>query len=285
MYHMKNIIYFENEVVLPKCMYTLKNPIEASENITDIKINEQVTKFLKKMPNNQLLDLEERQDKLLHKLDILYERIKAISSLCSIKYQQESTNKTVNNIKSEEVVLILNSENLPWFLNIFLKGDQPLNVAWHVHSSVPNAKISKIEAFFRKFQDLYKFQTDSKVNLRLIFKDSTAAELKLSTLGVSVMGTVNILRYLCLTYPNIVPYDYNNYEVEGLLDICYQIESASDKNKQILIPKLFTNSKKWIVDSKFSIVDLAAFNIAKQLQNSAKYVPQQWLNDCQKVVP
>lgn len=47
MYHMKNIISFENEIVLPKCMYTIKNLIEVSENVTDIKICEQVTKFLK----------------------------------------------------------------------------------------------------------------------------------------------------------------------------------------------------------------------------------------------
>lgn len=35
-----------------------------------------------KMPANQLVDLENRQDKLLKQLDILYERIQKISSLC-----------------------------------------------------------------------------------------------------------------------------------------------------------------------------------------------------------
>lgn len=284
MYHMKSIISFENEIVLPKCMYTIKNLIEVSENVTDIKICEQVTKFLKKMPNNQLLDLEERQDKLLQKLDILYERIKTISSLCTVKNQHESTNKIATNISPEEVVLILNSENLPWFLNVFLKGAQTLNVSWHIHSTVPSAKVTKVEDFFKKFQYLYKFQTDSKVNFRLIFKDSTAVELKLSTLGVPIKGTVNILRYLCLTYPNIVPYDYTNYEVDGLLDMCYQIETSSDKNKLNLIPKLFKNDVKWIFKSQFSIVDVAVFNIIKQLQNGTKYVPQQWFNDCEKIV-
>ncbi|XP_045445507.1 uncharacterized protein LOC123653559 isoform X1 [Melitaea cinxia] len=236
------------------------------------------------MPNNQLLDLEERQDKLLQKLDILYERIKTISSLCTIKNQHETINKFATNINPEEVVLILNSESLPWFLNVFLKGSQTLNVSWHIHSTVPSAKVTKVEAFFKKFQDLYKFQIDSKVNFRLIFKDSTAAELKLSTLGVPIKGTGNILRYLCLTYPNIVPYDYTNYEVDGLLDICYQIETSSDQNKLTLIPKLFKNYVKWIFKSQFSIVDVAVFNIIKQLQNGTKYVPQQWFDDCEKIV-
>lgn len=59
------------------------------------------------MPNNQLLDLEERQDKLLQKLDILYERIKTISSLCTIKNQHETINKfatTVSIIKKKYII-------------------------------------------------------------------------------------------------------------------------------------------------------------------------------------
>lgn len=75
-------------------------------------------------------------------------------------------------------MLILNSENLPWFLNVFLKGAQTLNVSWHIHSTVPSAKVTKVEDFFKKFQDLYKFQTDSKVNFRLIFKGKCLSVLK-----------------------------------------------------------------------------------------------------------
>lgn len=44
---MKNIISFEEEIVLPKCMYRLKNPIDINEKDTEINISDQVTKFLK----------------------------------------------------------------------------------------------------------------------------------------------------------------------------------------------------------------------------------------------
>ena len=52
------------------------------------------------MPTNQLVDLENRQDKLLIKLDILYERIKKISSLCVLNpyVKQELTTNVVDTV-------------------------------------------------------------------------------------------------------------------------------------------------------------------------------------------
>ena len=71
--------------------------------------------------------------------------------------------------EQQEIVIILNTENLPWFLNIFLKH-KTLSVSWHIHSSISNAKVAKVKAFFKKFQDLYQLKPESKINLRLIFK-------------------------------------------------------------------------------------------------------------------
>lgn len=45
---MKNIVSFQEEIELPKCMYRLKNPIEVDENDeAELNIRDQVTKFLK----------------------------------------------------------------------------------------------------------------------------------------------------------------------------------------------------------------------------------------------
>lgn len=44
---MKNIVSTTEEIVLPKCMYRLKNLADIYENDIEINISDQVTKFLK----------------------------------------------------------------------------------------------------------------------------------------------------------------------------------------------------------------------------------------------
>lgn len=283
MYHMKNLISTNEEIILPKCMYPLKNLANIYQNDIEINISDQVTKFLKKMPANQLLDLENRQDKLLIKLDILYERIKKISSLCILNphiKQELTTNVT----EHQEIVIILNTENLPWFLNIFLKH-KTLSVSWHIHSSISNAKVAKVKAFFKKFQDLYQLKPESKINLRLIFKSESAnPELKVSSLDVPILGNVNIIRYLCLVYNDVVPYDYQDYQLDSFLDICHQLETAPEKKKENYINNIFANNSSscWVYTDNFSIADLAVFNAIKQMQSGTKSVPKKWLNECEK---
>ncbi|XP_069365024.1 uncharacterized protein AIMP2 isoform X4 [Maniola hyperantus] len=236
MYHMKNLVSQEQSLVLPKCMYYIKNPIEGClKEEMEINVCDQVIKFLK--------------------------------------------------ISSEEIVVVLNPNVLPWFLNKFLKEIPLLNVTWHVHSSVPTEKIPIIDAFFGKYQDLYRVKQGCKINLRLIFKcESTTPELKFSSLSFPILGAVNIIRYLCLTYDNIAPYDYCNYEVDAMLDSAYQLETASEKSRALLISKIFPQSKEWIYRDRFSIIDLAVFNVVIQLQNGIKYVPKKWFNNCEKMI-
>lgn len=277
MYHMKNLISTNEEIILPKCMYPLKNLANIYQNDIEINISDQ------KMPANQLLDLENRQDKLLIKLDILYERIKKISSLCILNphiKQELTTNVT----EHQEIVIILNTENLPWFLNIFLKH-KTLSVSWHIHSSISNAKVAKVKAFFKKFQDLYQLKPESKINLRLIFKSESAnPELKVSSLDVPILGNVNIIRYLCLVYNDVVPYDYQDYQLDSFLDICHQLETAPEKKKENYINNIFANNSSscWVYTDNFSIADLAVFNAIKQMQSGTKSVPKKWLNECEK---
>lgn len=48
MYRMKKIINYDDEIVLPKCMYRIKNPNEfLKTDDVNINISEQVIKFLK----------------------------------------------------------------------------------------------------------------------------------------------------------------------------------------------------------------------------------------------
>lgn len=63
--------------------------------------------LLQKMPTNQLIDLEDRQDKLLLKLDILYERIKNISDLCKIKPVEDIKKNNVNIVSVFFIVIIV----------------------------------------------------------------------------------------------------------------------------------------------------------------------------------
>lgn len=68
----------------------------------------------------------------------------------------------------EEIVVALNPDNLPWFLNVLLKEPSlSVNLSWHIHSSVPNEKVAKIKAFVKK---LVNNGCSSNVNLRLIFQ-------------------------------------------------------------------------------------------------------------------
>lgn len=48
MYHMKNIVSQEQPIILPKCMYHIRNPIEQCiKDESEINISDQVIKFLK----------------------------------------------------------------------------------------------------------------------------------------------------------------------------------------------------------------------------------------------
>ncbi|CAG4909864.1 unnamed protein product [Colias eurytheme] len=287
MYKMKSIIPIEQSIDLPTCMYYMKNPNQQVVANDDIQLNirDQVMRFLKSAPNNKMLDLENRQDQLLKKLDKLYEKIQIISSSCKL-------NDTVNNkikpcskisqMKPEELVLVLSPDNLPWFLVKVLKENLDLNFTWHIHSSTPSNKIPKIKSFFEKV----KFEnTDGKVNLRLIFKyESASTELRISSLGLPILGNVNVLRYLCEIFPNTVSYDFNDYAAESLLDTCYLLENSSEKQKQVHCQKLFQNGSQWIYNNKFSIIDLAVYNEVKQWKNVPKIVPQQWLVNCEKCI-
>ncbi|XP_049867325.1 uncharacterized protein LOC126367704 isoform X1 [Pectinophora gossypiella] len=281
MYRMKNIIAFDDEITLPKCMYYIKNLNEIL-NADDINISNQVIKFLKG-PNKKMAELEQRQDQLLKKLDALYDRIKTISSYCSDSTPQVSKAKEVKQAIStpDEIVVALNPDNLPWFINLFLKESSlTVNITWHIHSSVPKEKLPKINAFAKKLKNSNQ---GGKVNVRLIFKSGSAdAELKLSSLSVPIVGNVNILRYLAYVYPNVLPYNGDDYYVDSLLDLCHQLEKAPEKKREAIIKKLFSQQKEWINENGFSIVDVAAYNVVKQWQNSSKYVPKNWFEKCEK---
>lgn len=68
----------------------------------------------------------------------------------------------------EEVVLVANPENIPWYINKILKESTAvINLSWHIHSSVPNEKVPKIKGFLN---GLKLSGCQSKINLRLIFK-------------------------------------------------------------------------------------------------------------------
>ncbi|XP_026329651.1 aminoacyl tRNA synthase complex-interacting multifunctional protein 2-like isoform X2 [Hyposmocoma kahamanoa] len=279
MYRMKKIITYDDEIVLPTCMYRIKNPndfLKADE--ANINISEQG-------PNRKMAELEERQDKLLKKLDILYDRIKTISSICSQSTTSNTTQATKNLKQTiptpEEIVVVLNPENLPWFLKLLLKeSNLAVNVSWHIHSSVPNEKVAKIKAFVNKLKTT---GNSSKINLRLIFRYGSAdSELKLSSLGVPIVGNVNILRYLSYVYPSTLPYDPEDYYVDYLLDLCHLLERTPEKNKDAVTKKIFAQHKSWIYKDEFSIVDGAVYNVVKQWQNSTKYVPKSWFDKCEK---
>ncbi|XP_063821731.1 aminoacyl tRNA synthase complex-interacting multifunctional protein 2-like isoform X3 [Ostrinia nubilalis] len=277
MYRMKKIISHDEVIELPKCMYHVKNPNEALRTSEiDINISDQA-------PNIKMTELEHRQDVLLKKLDVLYERIKTISSICTFTDTPAHAKTGAQVIPMpEEVVLNINPDSLPWYLNVFLKDSPTVaSLSWHIHSSVPNEKVAKIKAFVKNL----KSATDSsKINLRLIFKSVSAdPELKLSTLAVPIIGNVNILRYLCLVYPTVLPYDYKDYNMEGLLDLCHLLEKTPEKNKEAIILKIFAQSKGWICNGQLSIVDIAVYNVIKQLRSRPKSVPKDWFDKCEKL--
>lgn len=116
----------------------------------------------------------------------------------------------------------------------------------------------------------------------IFFTVSVDSELKLSSVSVPIVGTVNILRYLSLAYPKVVPYDGADFKQDSLLDICHLLERAPEKSKEPLFKKLFSESQDWVYKNNFTVVDLAAYNLVKQSKGSVKYVPKDWYNKCEK---
>ncbi|XP_047988647.1 uncharacterized protein LOC125228213 isoform X2 [Leguminivora glycinivorella] len=284
MYSMKNIITHDGDILLPKCMYNMKNlyNFDTTADSTEDEININVRN---QMPSKEMAELEVRQDQLLKKLDLLYDRIKTISSFCNVdptKFSKSSIKKPVFIEIPEEIILVYSPDCLPWFLKKIVKeSSHPVNVSWHIHSSVPTEKVPKIQAFVKS---LPKQGLVSKVTIRLIFKNVSAdPELKWSSLDMPIVGNVNILRYVSLAYPSIIPYDSDDYNVDNLLDICHLLERTPEKSKETLTKKLFSQSKIWIYNNEFSIVDAAAYNVIKQWQNGSKYAPKDWLAKCDKL--
>ncbi|CAG9096601.1 unnamed protein product [Plutella xylostella] len=275
MYRMKKIITYDEEIPLPKCMYMIKpinDPIDSLNQDEEINISQQA-------PNKEMAELVTRQDQLLLKLDLLYEKIKAISSSCKTSSCQQIKSKQLKpDITPDEVVLTTNAENLPWYIHIILKKiSTSVKIYWHIHSSVPTQKVPKIKSFV---QTLQSASNNSGPVVRLIFvNDSADPELKLSSLSLPIVGNVNILRYLSLVFPNEIPYDNEDFTADALLDICHsQLERASEKNKETVVKKLFAEYDGWVYSKQFTIVDLAAFNVIKQWRNCPKYVPKEWFD-------
>ncbi|XP_047021107.1 uncharacterized protein LOC124631045 isoform X1 [Helicoverpa zea] len=283
MYKMKKIIVHDKDVALPDCMYSVKCRTDFyHEDDCNLSISNQVIKFLK--GSNKMTELEQRQEQLLKKLDTLYERIATISSYCKGTITQNETRKPEHCLPTpDEVVLVLSPDSVPWYLNFILKQSSvALNISWHIHSSVPNEKLTKIKNYVK---NLKESKNNSRTNLRLIFKCVSAdTELKFSTLDTPIVGNVNILRYLSYVYPNIIPYNANDYYVDSLLDLCHVLERTSDKNKEVAVSKLFSSYKNWIYGTEFSIVDLCAYNVIKQWKNIPKCVPKAWVDKCDKLI-
>ncbi|XP_068629897.1 uncharacterized protein AIMP2 isoform X2 [Battus philenor] len=274
MYHIKAIIPTEDDIVLPQCMYYLKNP-NNNLKIDDVEINisDQGS------PNNTIVELEERQNQLLNKLDALYERIQTISTLCKLDVRQPNVSiKDELIFQPTEIVIVLNPNIEPSFIYLFTKMNPEINVTWHIHSSVPNEKSAKIKQFFGN--NIETLDIRNKTNIKLIYKCiSASAELRLTSLDLPLLGVVNTLRYLCSLYPNVILYDQNDYHVDSLLDQCHLLEKISGKNKEEIVKKLFSQYNNWIYKNDVSIVDLAAYIITNS-QNISKVVPKIWYNKC-----
>ncbi|KPJ15072.1 hypothetical protein RR48_09099 [Papilio machaon] len=286
MYHMKKIVPVEDNIMLPQCMYYLKNPNnnmkidEAELNISD-----------QRSPNKTIIEIEQRQTQLLQKLDVLYDRIKTISTLCKLDVQPNVVIRKAEMItEPEEIVVVLNPKILPSFLGLFVKKSPNLHVTWHIHSSVSAEDSLKIKDFFKNkpnltFNNLNANETGElkkRTNLRLIFKNvSASAELRMSSLDVPLVGIVNILRFLCLLYPTVLQYDQNDYFVDNLLDQCHLLEKTSGKHMEDIITQIFSQCKEWIYKNEFSIVDVATFIII-QMNGVTKSVSKTWYNKCEK---
>ncbi|CAB3236350.1 unnamed protein product [Arctia plantaginis] len=235
--------------------------------------------MIRSVGSNIMTELEHRQDQLLQKLDTLYDRIKSISSHCNIEEIKTSSNLLPT---PEEAVLVVSPDSLPWYLNIILKETSiPVNISWHIHSSVPTDKVAKIKNFVKNLQ---MSNSGPKINIRLIFKCVSAdTELKLSSLMVPVIGNVNILRYLSFVYPGIILYDSNDHQMDYLLDVCHLLERTTEKNKEALFNKLSSQCKEWMYGNHFSIIDLATYNALKQFTTIPKYVNKPWFDKCEKL--
>lgn len=117
----------------------------------------------------------------------------------------------------------------------------------------------------------------------MYFSVSADTELKMSSLATPIIGDVNVLRYLSILFPKIFP-SIEDFTMDHLLDLCYMMQKCTDKNKEVIGKKLFSQYNNWICNKQFTIVDIAVYNVVKQMNFIPKYVPSDWFTKYEQLL-
>lgn len=289
MYRLKPTITYDDEIILPNCMYTLKN-INGDPFINDrcekvakragsLDISDQVIRFLKQ-PLNEMTELELRQVKLLEQLEDLQKQIMNVKSQCKIANTPRTegcpakAKRNVDNLPNE-IVINVSTKNLPYSLVLLqemLANEFILSLNFHIHSTVPLEEVKVINNFVNEIK-LKKVQKGD-LNVRIIFKnvgDNTELIVN-STMGIPIIGEVNILRYLARLLPAHISYD-EKAETDNILDMCHLIQRSStpSKDKQDYLKTLLSSLQK--AGKNLNILDIITYSLVRQVGKVPGSVP------------
>jgi len=269
MYAVKEIFKLDEKILLPTCMYYVKNINASSTNVSSESNDDRAVHLL-----------EDRQEKILNQLEQLKRQLQAIR-----KANCADDEVNLDGLK-EEVVIQANPKYPPYSTLVLLKwmgakisvGAQSL-----VHSSVLEPDESLKHFFHPSFS-----QHKSKCNifLRLIWTNAVDVDplILINPIAqVGIKGEVNILRYLC----NVVKLDASDAceatAIDAILDQVHgSIIHGSNKERQAAVKQFNARFGKhsWLAANVPTIADLAAWSALCQCNLIATAPPsiKKWVS-------
>ncbi|XP_022917781.2 probable aminoacyl tRNA synthase complex-interacting multifunctional protein 2 isoform X1 [Onthophagus taurus] len=308
MYAMRPLIDHNGPLELPQCMYKMRNlhsgrngeVINDTGHVVVSKGNldtfERVYQFLKNIkPPSNMVEIAQRQDEILRQLNLLREQMVNLrtSLKCDDKGDLSVSSKKSNlKIGTYSAVININTTRPPYFLEILQKILQNvviLQITPHLHSSV-NSWPNVIKNCLDRMEKISVSNQNNLpvISLRVIVKNiDTQTQLTVS--DETIIGEVNVLRYLARTIPLLGYEDANPFEIDPILDACYFIVEAKTKSARakyinFIFKKLVNKRTKdqWLCNEKnYTIADIAVYATFKYLdENELNVTLKKYMQFC-----
>ncbi|KAF5272118.1 hypothetical protein FQA39_LY01200 [Lamprigera yunnana] len=302
MYKTRQIIKHDVDVVLPNCMYGMKNihaygddvgplgdhisPFEDSANISNQVM--QVLKSLQDCP--EMNNLIERQERILQQLDVLRQQMIDLKTDLNKSNDKNLTTTMLHNVPMlPNIVINANPQYPPYSLLLIKKICGHLfniSITTHLHSSV-SALPECAHDFINILNSLKNKVELPTFSIRLIWKN-VGPSLEFLVSKLPITGEPNMLRFLARLVPGLLRYENetNLHEIDSALDLSYCLAQAKTKTDRMgfiqALNKKLGKGKFMCNSSELTIADIAAYSAVKQITtNEITQNMSKWLQRCE----
>lgn len=113
-------------------------------------------------------------------------------------------------------------------------------------------------------------------------------QAQLVILGTSIIGEVNLLRYLARSIPNFEYESKKAFEIDAVLDLCYSIillKTKTDRSSLLHSLNKKLGKSQWLFGFEtISVADIAAYSAIKQVASSEANVNlTKWMQRCENI--